>query len=126
MLLGGELQERLPRHLRQTRLCKIYGASLLCISEVEDAPNGTITISGDIDKAIECEKGNAVFAELVIASEELERLKLQVDPNDTTMLMKPMLDARDKFQAAQETKRISLVEGNSSKTATIGANMDPA
>ena len=89
-------------------------------------PNGTITISGDVDKAIECEKGNAVFAESVITSEELERLKLQVDPNDTTMLKKPTLDARDKFQATQETKCIALVEGDSSKTATIRANMDPA
>ena len=89
-------------------------------------PNGTITISGDVDKAIECEKGNAVFAELVIASEELEQLKLQVGPNDVTMLKKPTLDPRDKFQASQETKRIALVEGNSSKTVGIGANMDPA
>ena len=56
---------------------------------------GTITISGDVDKAIECEKGNAVFAESVIASEELERLKLQVDPNDVTMLKKPTLDPCD-------------------------------
>ena len=90
------------------------------------SPNGTITVSDDVDKAIECEKGNTVFAESVIASEELERLKLQVDPNDATMLKKPTLDPRDKFQAAQETKRIALVEGDSSKTAVIGANMDPA
>ena len=89
-------------------------------------PNGTITISGDVGKAIECETGNIVFAESIIASEELERLNLQVDPNDVTMLKKPTLDPRDKFQAALETKCIFLVEGDSSKTTVIGANMDPA
>ena len=89
-------------------------------------PNGNITISGDIDKAIECERGNAVFAESVIATEELERLKLSVDPNDMTITKKPTIDAKDKFQAAQETKRFELVEGDSSKTAVIGAHMDSA
>ena len=75
-------------------------------------PNGTITVSGDIDKVIECEKGNVIFAESAIATEDLEKLKLQVDPNDITMLKKPTLDLRDKFQATQETKRIALVEGD--------------
>lgn len=89
-------------------------------------PNGNITIDGDGDKAIECEKGNAVFAESVIATEELERLKLSVDPNDMTITKKPTIDAKDKFQAAQETKRFELVEGDSSKTAVIGAHMDSA
>ena len=45
-------------------------------------PNGIITVHGDVDRAIECEKGNAVFAESVITTEQLEQLKLQVDPND--------------------------------------------
>ena len=74
-------------------------------------PNGIITVHGDVDRAIECEKGNAVFAESVIATEQLEQLKLQVDPNDMTIVKKPTLDSRDKFMSAQETKRIPLVEG---------------
>ena len=89
-------------------------------------PNGIITVHGDIDRAIECEKGNAVFAESVIATEQLEQLKLQVDPNDMTIVKKPTQDSRDKFQSAQETKRIPLVEGDSSKTAVIGSHMDVA
>ena len=88
--------------------------------------NGTITMHGDVDRAIECEKGNAVFAESVIAAEQLEQLKLQVDRNDMTIVKKLTLDARDKFQSAQDTKRIPLVEGDSSKTAVIDAHMDVA
>ena len=42
------------------------------------------------------------------------------------MVKKPTLDPRDKFQATQETKHIALFEGDSSKIAVIGANMDPA
>ena len=62
--------------------------------------NGTITVHGDVDYAIECEKGNTVFAESVMATERLEQLKLKVDPNDMTIVKKPTLDARDKFQSA--------------------------
>ena len=60
-------------------------------------PRGIITVHGDIDHTIECEKVNVVFAESVIATEQLEQLKLQVDPNDMTIIKKPTLDARDKF-----------------------------
>ena len=68
--------------------------------------NGTITMHGDVDCAIECEKGNTVFAEFVVATEQLEQLKLKVDPNKMMTIKKLMLDAHDKFQSAQETKHI--------------------
>ena len=86
--------------------------------------NGTISVHGEIDRAIECEKGNTVFAESIIATEQLEQFKFKVDPNDMTIVKKPTLDARDKFQLAQETKRIQLVEGDSSKAAVIGSHLD--
>ena len=59
--------------------------------------NGTITVHGDVDRAIECKKGNVVFAKSVFSTEQLEKLKLKVDPNDMTILRKPTLDACDKF-----------------------------
>ena len=43
-----------------------------------------------------------------------------------TIVKKPTLDARNKFQSAQETMRIQLVEGDSSKTAMISSHMDTA
>ena len=61
--------------------------------------SGTITVHGDVDCAIECEKGNAVFVESVIATEQLEQLKLKVDPNDMMIVKKPTLDAHNKFQS---------------------------
>ena len=59
--------------------------------------NDTITVHDDVDRAIECKKGNTVFAESFIATEQFEQLKLKVDPNDMTIVKKPTLDARDKF-----------------------------
>ena len=38
--------------------------------------NCIISVSGSIDKAIKYEKGNTVSADSVIASEELDKLKL--------------------------------------------------
>ena len=34
-------------------------------------PKGVITVNGDLDKAAECEKGQSVFAELAVNTEEL-------------------------------------------------------
>ena len=57
---------------------------------------GIITVLGDPDKAIECEKKGAEEAEAVLAAEaadEMAKLTLEVDPNDNTVLKHPMLEA---------------------------------
>ena len=89
-------------------------------------PKGPITVSGDIDKAIECENGCTEEADTVIAAEELEKMSLKVNPDDDTLLKQPTSDADSgtTFKSAQDTKTIDLVEGDSSKQAVIGANMD--
>src|SRR5664279_3697086 len=52
-------------------------------------PKGTITVDGDREIAIECEEGDAAFAETTCVDEELKLYKLQVDPNDMTSVKKP-------------------------------------
>ena len=63
---------------------------------------------------------------MVIAAEELEKLSLKVNPDDDTFLKRPTRDTNSgaTFKSTQDTKNINLVEGDSSKQAVIGANMD--
>ena len=89
-------------------------------------PRGIITVHGDLDKSIECEQGNAVYAENAVSVEELEKLKLEVDPADMTSVKRPTLETGLTFQSAQDTKRIYLVPGSSAQQAVLGAHMDEA
>ena len=58
-------------------------------------PKGIMTVLGDPDKAVECEKKGAEEAEAVLAAEavdEMAKLTLEVDPNDNTVLKRPTLE----------------------------------
>ena len=50
---------------------------------------GTITMHGSRKVALECEEGDAAYAELVCAMEEPKFYKDNVDPEDMTSLKKP-------------------------------------
>ena len=50
---------------------------------------GTITVHGSRKIALECEEGDAAYAESVCATEELKYYKDNVDPADMTPLKKP-------------------------------------
>ena len=95
-------------------------------------PKGIITVCGDAKKAVECEKKGAEEAEAILAAEaadELAKLTLEVDPNDSTVLKRPTVDVdapSSSFKAAQDTKSIDLVEGDSSKQVLIGTGLDRA
>ena len=52
-------------------------------------PKGVIAMHGDREKAIECEEGDASFAESACAVEELKAYKSQIDPNDMSMVILP-------------------------------------
>ena len=78
-------------------------------------PKGNITVHGDLDIALECEEGDATYAETACAEEELKLYKLQVDPEDMTSLKKPATESKLKFKSAQDTKLIDFVPGDSSK-----------
>ena len=47
---------------------------------------GTITVHGDRKIALDCEEGNAAYAELAYATEELMFYKDNVDPADISPL----------------------------------------
>jgi hypothetical protein len=88
---------------------------------------GTITVHGDRRIALECEEGDAAYAESACATEELKFYKDNVDPADMTLLKKPTIeqDPLLKFKSADDTKQIDFVPGDSSQRFTVGANMDP-
>ena len=88
---------------------------------------GTIRVHGSRKIALECEEGDAAYAESVCAIEELKFYKDNVDPADMTSLKKPTTehDPALKFKSADETKLVDFVPGDSSKQFSISANMDP-
>src|SRR6266566_3262946 len=90
-------------------------------------PRGTITVEGNRKIALECEEGDAAYAETACAAEELRYYKDNVDPADRTSLKKPTTESDPllKFMSARDTKQVYFTPGNSSKQFTIGANMDP-
>ena len=88
---------------------------------------GTITVHNNRKIALECEEGDAAYAESVCATEELKFYKDNVDPTDMTPLKKPTTedDPLLKFKSADDTKMVDFVPGDSSKQFSVSANMDP-
>ena len=88
---------------------------------------GTITVHGNKKIALECEEGDAAYAESVCATEELKFYKDNVDPADMTPLTKPTTEHEPllKIKSADDTKLVDFIPGDSSKQLSISANMDP-
>ena len=88
---------------------------------------GTITVHGSRSVALECEEGDAAYAESVCATEELKFYKDNVDSTDMTSLKKPTTkhDCLLKFKSTDDTKLVDFVPGDSSKQFSISANLDP-
>ena len=88
---------------------------------------GTITVHGSRKIALECEEGDAAYAESICATEGLKFYKDNVDPADMTSLKKPTTehDLLLKFKSADGTKMVDFVPGDSSKQFIISANLDP-
>ena len=89
--------------------------------------NGTITVHGSRKVALECEEGDAAYAESVCATEELKFYKDNVDPADMASLKKPTTEHEPvmKFKSADETKLVDFFPGDSSQQFSISANLDP-
>ena len=95
-----------------------YAYNAMKISE----PGGIITVRGDPDLAVECETVGSQLADAVIAQEmdhSKELSQYVTDPNDNTILKKPNADSSTLLasEPTKVTKRINLVEGDSSKQA---------
>ena len=78
---------------------------------------GTITVHGSRKVALECEEGDAAYAESACATEELKFYQDNVDPADMTSLKKPTTehDPTLKFKSAAETKLVDFTIGDASK-----------
>ncbi|KAI5003408.1 hypothetical protein ZWY2020_030568 [Hordeum vulgare] len=90
-------------------------------------PKGPITIDGDRRIARECEEGDAAYAEVACAAEELKYHQANVDLADMSPLKKPTTDAEPplKFKPTDDTKTVDFVPGDSTKQFTIGTGLDP-
>lgn len=86
-----------------------------------------ITVHGSWKIALECEEGDAAYAESVCAIEELKFYKDNVDPADMTSLKKPTTehDSVLKFKLADNTKLVDFVPGDSSRQFSMSVNPDP-
>ena len=90
-------------------------------------PKGTITVHGNRKIDLECEEGDAAYAESVRATKELKFYKDNVDPADMTPLKKPTTEHEPvmKFKSSDDTKLVDFVPGVPSKQFCISANLDP-
>src|SRR5512132_1498463 len=88
---------------------------------------GAITVHGSHKVALECEEGDAAYAESVCATDELKFYKDNVDPADMTSPKKPTIehDPALKFKLVADTKMVDFVPGDSSQQFSISANLDP-
>ena len=88
---------------------------------------GTIIVDGSHKVALECEEGDAVYAESICAIEELKFYKDNVDPAGMMSLKKPTTehDPSLKFKSAVDTKLVDFVPRDSSKQFNINADLDP-
>ena len=84
-------------------------------------------VHGNRRITLDCEEGDATYAESACATEELKFYKDNVDPTDMTSLKKPTTehDQSMKFKSAAETKLVDFNPGDSSKQFSISANLDP-
>lgn len=106
----------LPLHAWVTCIHQVHCGPLYAYNMLKmSGPKGVIVVKGDFNMAIECKVQNTLQADAIIASDELE-LTLDIDPNDTTILKRPMKEADSvaTFEAAKETTRVDLVQGDSS------------
>jgi hypothetical protein len=86
-------------------------------------PKGVITIDCNNKKAAECELGGSTIAQVEVNRKELAEIIKEVDAKDMTPTKRPTGEPAMQFEAAQDTKRIALENGDSSKAAIIGAHL---
>lgn len=125
MFRSGEIPKPISRPFWTNNIRQVYGQALLRVP----ATKNTRTqrghyYAGDREKAIECEEGDAAFAESAYVAEKLKTYKSQIDPNDMSVVRTPAAELQIKFKVAQDTKQIDLVPGDPSKQASIRAHME--
>jgi hypothetical protein len=86
-------------------------------------PKGVITIDCNSKKAAECELGGSSIAQLTINRKKLAEMIKEVDVKDMMPTKRPASEPVVQFEAAQDTKRITLEKGDSSKADIIGSHL---
>jgi len=91
-------------------------------------PNGVISLQGDLKRSYDCDKEAVEFAATRRVPNALEEVFMAAKKLKTQSLEIPTKeDGPAKVAAPKEvvTKPVDLVEGDSSKTAVIGAALSP-
>src|SRR3954463_4537737 len=105
-------------HKFHARPCDIYNKLKI------PGPNGMITVTGSFKKAQECALGEAAFAESVLSGEEMKGYRALVNPEEMHTTKKQISDHESSFNSAQDTKKVDLVPGDSSKQVSMGSNLN--
>ena len=92
---------------------------------IKTTPNRFSSNTKVVPLTQECESGEATFAEEVISGEELKAYTAAVNSDEMHTTKKQVFDQTPSFKAAQETKKVDLKEGDSSKQVSIGSGMEP-
>jgi hypothetical protein len=86
---------------------------------------GVLTLKGNVFIAYKCEKESFATAEaleLSIRMKESITDSKKIAPEELEI---PSMEATRAAVKSKETKEVELVEGDKTKTARIGANLDP-
>ncbi|XP_066392307.1 uncharacterized protein [Miscanthus floridulus] len=86
---------------------------------------GVLTLRGNVFVAYTCEEESFKVAEATDLSIRMEETNLDAKKTPTDHLEIPVLEAPRKAIKSKDHKEIQLVDGDSSKMALIGANLDP-
>ena len=86
---------------------------------------GVLTLRGNVYTAYTCEEENCQMAEASDLSVRLEEIRINAIKTPSDHLEIPVNEAPRKMNKSKDHKTVELVEGDSSKTALIGANLDP-
>jgi hypothetical protein len=86
---------------------------------------GVLTLRGNVFLAYTCEEDSFRVAKAHDLSLRMAATTMEAKKNPPNQLEIPELEAPCKSIKSKEYKEIQLVEGDSSKTALIGSNLDP-
>jgi hypothetical protein len=84
-----------------------------------------LTLRGNVFVSYTCEEDNFCVAEAHNLSLRMAATTMEAKKTPPNQLKIPELKAPRKSIKSKEYKEIQLVEGDSSKTALIGSNLDP-
>jgi hypothetical protein len=87
--------------------------------------HGILTLRGNVYTAYTCEEKSFKVAEATDISIRMEQTLVDATKTPADHLEIPELQAPCKSIKSKDHKEIQLVDGDSSKTALIGANLDP-